>query len=261
MQNKSITHVFYDSLVEKTSCWNTAVFPELFLLLSTIYKVTQLPDYVILQSHATNRNHYIFTTRVPLATKLDRMVAHLDGLLSIKFHYPLLPWSCDITWQADYYISTITVPLTTKLGRMVTYLEGLLTIKLHEAWTCGLARSCDKQKSLCLRLPMATKPGRMVAYLDWLLSTKSHDFSFSSRDLMRSCDKIEPLYLHYHIAYGHRTWEDGTFPWMVPNYKLTQRSVHVVLQIHVTKKIIISLLSQCLWPPNLVEWWHSLRDS
>ena len=63
-----------------------------------------------------------------------------------------------------------------------------------------------------IRLPMATKSGRMVAYLDWLLSTKSHDFSFSSRDLMRSCDKIEPLYLHYHIAYGHRTLEDGTFP-------------------------------------------------
>ena len=139
MKNNSITHVFYDSLVEKTSCWNTAVFPELFLLLFTTYKVTELPDYVVLQSHATNRNHYIFTTRVPLATKLDRIVAHLDGLLPIKFHYPFLTWSCDITRQADYYISTITVPLTTKLGRMVIYLKGLLTIKLHEVlvmWSC-----------------------------------------------------------------------------------------------------------------------------
>ena len=141
MKNNSITYVFYDSLVEKTSCWNTAVFPELFLLLFTTYKVTQLPDYVVLQSHGTNRIHYIFTTRLPLATKLDRMVAHLDGLLPIKFHYPLLTWSCDITWQAAYYISIITVPLTTKLGRMATYLEGLLTIKLHEAlvmWSCKI---------------------------------------------------------------------------------------------------------------------------
>ena len=139
MKNNSITHVCYDSLVEKTSCWNTAVFPELFLLLFTTYKVIEAPDYVVLQSHATNRNHYIFTTRVPLATKLDRIVAHLDGLLPIKFHYPFLTWSCDITRQADYYISTITVPLTTKLGRMVIYLKGLLTIKLHEVlvmWSC-----------------------------------------------------------------------------------------------------------------------------
>ena len=25
----------------------------------------------------------------------------------------------------------------------------------------------------------------------------------------RSREKLKPLYLHYHIAYGHQTWEDG----------------------------------------------------
>ena len=43
----------------------------------------------------------------------------------------------------NYYFSTITVPMATKMGRIVTYLEGLLTVYLF--WSCGLARSHDKQ--------------------------------------------------------------------------------------------------------------------
>ena len=39
---------------------------------------------MVLQGHMTNKNHYISTTRVPMATKLGRMVTHLDGLLPLK---------------------------------------------------------------------------------------------------------------------------------------------------------------------------------
>ena len=35
-----------------------------------------------------------------MATKHGRMVAHLDVLLPIKSHDPLITRSCDITWQA-----------------------------------------------------------------------------------------------------------------------------------------------------------------
>ena len=57
-----------------------------------------------------------------------------------------------------------------------------------------------------------------------------------SRDLARPCDKLKPLYLHYHIAYGHRTWPDGNLFWMAPNQKVRKHSVLVVLQSHVTNK-------------------------
>ena len=31
-------------------------------------------DYMVLQGHVTNENHYISTTRVPMATKLTKVV-------------------------------------------------------------------------------------------------------------------------------------------------------------------------------------------
>ena len=53
----------------------------------------QHPDHVVLQSHLTNENHYIFTTGVLMATKLGWIVAHFIGLLPIKLHDP---WSRDL---------------------------------------------------------------------------------------------------------------------------------------------------------------------
>ena len=41
-------------------------------------------DHVVFQSHVTNKSHYISTIRVPMTTKLDRMISYLDGLLHIK---------------------------------------------------------------------------------------------------------------------------------------------------------------------------------
>ena len=72
------------------------------------HKVTWGPGHVVVQSHVTNKNHYISTTRVPMATKLGRMVAHLDGLLQIKKHEPLITWSCEITWQAKTNVSPLS---------------------------------------------------------------------------------------------------------------------------------------------------------
>ena len=40
------------------------------------------------------------TTKVAVTIKLGRMVAQLDGVLSIKLHDALITWSCDITWKA-----------------------------------------------------------------------------------------------------------------------------------------------------------------
>ena len=40
---------------------------------------------------------HISTTRVPMTTKLDRMVTYLDGLLPIKSRDYLITWSCEVT--------------------------------------------------------------------------------------------------------------------------------------------------------------------
>ena len=53
-------------------------------------KVTWPFDLLVLQDHLTNYKQYMFTTRVAMATKLSRMVAYLDGLFTIKSHYPLV---------------------------------------------------------------------------------------------------------------------------------------------------------------------------
>ena len=47
---------------------------------------------------------------------------------------------------------------------------------------------------------MATKFFSMVTYLGGLLSTKPNDALVTG--FARSCEKLKPLYLHYHNAYG-----------------------------------------------------------
>ena len=41
-------------------------------------------DRVVLQDHLTKENHYISTIRVPMATKLGRLITHRDGLLPME---------------------------------------------------------------------------------------------------------------------------------------------------------------------------------
>ena len=61
------------------------------------HRVIKHFDYVVLQGHVTNENHYTSLTRVLIATKLDRMITYLDGLLPKKSHYPFTMCSCDMT--------------------------------------------------------------------------------------------------------------------------------------------------------------------
>ena len=58
-------------------------------------------DLVVLQGHRTNKNHYISTTRVSMATKLGMMVTYLDGPLPIKSHDPFIVQYCEITWKNE----------------------------------------------------------------------------------------------------------------------------------------------------------------
>ena len=53
-------------------------------------------DHMILKSHVANKIHYTSIIRVPIVTKLDRMITYLDELLPIKSHDPLITWPCEI---------------------------------------------------------------------------------------------------------------------------------------------------------------------
>ena len=62
---------------------------------------------MVLRDHATNYNHYIFTTTVSMATKLGGMVIYLERLLIIKLYKDLITWLIKITWQAKTRISLL----------------------------------------------------------------------------------------------------------------------------------------------------------
>ena len=80
----------------------------------------------------------------------------------MKSRDTLITWLWKVTWQTK-----ITIP-PTKVWWMVTSLRGFYLQGHMTLWSCGLARSCDKLKPLCL---------------------------------------------HYHIAFGHQTWQDGDLFW------------------------------------------------
>ena len=63
------------------------------------HKVTWPFDHVVLQDHLINESHYISIIRVYMATKLDRIVTYLDGLLLLYTSDSLITCSCYITWQ------------------------------------------------------------------------------------------------------------------------------------------------------------------
>ena len=62
-------------------------------------KVSWSYNYVVWWDSMTNGKHYIFTSKMSVATKLDRIVTYLKWLLSIKSHYHIITCSCEITWQ------------------------------------------------------------------------------------------------------------------------------------------------------------------
>ena len=45
---------------------------------------------MVLQGHVTNENHYISTTRVPMATKLGTIITQFDCFLAIEAYGSLI---------------------------------------------------------------------------------------------------------------------------------------------------------------------------
>ena len=124
-----------------------------------VFKVTFPFAHVILWDHLINWNHYISTTTVPMATKLDRMVTYLNGLVPVKSHSHLITWFCKITWQTKIIKSSLPLSTASKLDRMITYLDELLPIKSHVpliTWSCEITwqnKTTIFSLSECLWLP------------------------------------------------------------------------------------------------------------
>ena len=133
------------------------------------------------------------------------MVAQLDRLLSIKSHESLITWSCKIMWQTKTIILStlpqslwppnleVTLPWGAPNHKVTQRSHHAVFWKWHEKQTFISANW----------VPLMIKLDR-IPYLSGLLPIKSHG-PFWSRGLVRSCNKIKPLYLNYHSAYGYRT--------------------------------------------------------
>ena len=63
---------------------------------------------------------------------------------------------------------------------------------------------------------MATKLGRMVTNLKKLLPKML--LSLWLHDLVRSRDKLKPLYVHFHKIYDHKTQQDVDLNWVASNH-------------------------------------------
>ena len=87
---------------------------------------------LVLGDHVTNYNHYICTTTISMASKLDRMVTYLDCLLSVKSNGSIITWFFEITWQTKTLYFHYHNDFGHKTWQVMTYLELLLPVKSHD---------------------------------------------------------------------------------------------------------------------------------
>ena len=117
-----------------------------------------------------------------------RMVTNLQGLLPIMLLYPLVMWSCKITWQTKI-ISTTAMPMATKLCRGVTYHKGGPPIKSHGPWITCFCKIIWQTKTIISRLSQCYGYKAWdVVDLTWVSS--SHDYvirlSWEIRNMLKS---------------------------------------------------------------------------
>ena len=163
------------------------------------HKVIWSFDHVVFWDQVTNLNYYISISRMPLTTKLSKMLDYIELLPPIESHKPSMMWSCKITWQTRSIISP---------------------------------------------LPQCLWPPNLVGW--WLTLRFSYTWSqktLSTRAFKKLCDKLKPLYLHYHNAYGYQIWQNSDLPWRIPTHKVIWYFVSWSCEITWQIKPIISPLT------------------
>ena len=120
-------------------------------------------------------------------------------------------------------------------------------------WSHGLVRSRDNLKPLYLQYHS------VYGYHTWWAG----DLAWGSftryltlwlRGLWGSRDNLKLLYLHNRNIYGHKTWEHGAFLACLTYIKSNYHRITWSFKITWPAKIIIYLLTKCLWLPILAGW-------
>ena len=181
-----------------------------------------------------------------MATKLGRMVTHLNQPLPIVSFYTLVTWSYEITWQTknipplprclwppnlwgvwltmrapthnftNLWITwsweMTNMPMTTKLGSCVTYHELIPPIKTHDhiiTWSRDVTWQTIYHHISTTAMPVATKLGRVGKYNKELPSINSNN-PLIVGGLASSLEILDLLYLYYNKAYDNQTWKVWT---------------------------------------------------
>ena len=111
-----------------------------------------------------------------------------------------------------FFLLTIRIPMVTKLFRVVICGEELPPIISMTCQLSGLVESRDKWNTFLYLQKMYQHHNMEDA--DIVLEASNHDplIKWPTWDhvavwkIYRSRDKLKSLYVHYHIACGHRTW-------------------------------------------------------
>ena len=75
--------------------------------------------------------------------------------------------------------------------------------------------------------------------------------------LIRSCDKLKPLYLHYCGAYGHQFWQDGNLLWWSSTSKVIW-PFDLAISLDKLKPLYLhyrSAYGQQTWQDGNLPWW------
>ena len=155
--------------------------------------------------------------------------------------------------------------MATKLDRMVTYLEGFLPIKSHDpliTWPCKITWQAKTSTSLLSQCWWT------LNLAIWLLVLKSsHRSSYSnlqSRSLARSREKLKPLYLCYHTAYSHQTWQGYDLPWGVSTNKDTFSSPDLARsgdKLKIYLHYLNAMASKLCWILTSLEGFLSIKSN
>ena len=68
--------------------------------------------------------------------------------------------------------------------------------------------------------------------------------------MLNTCEKLKTLYLHYHSAYGHKTYLDGDITQGASTNKFTRPLNEVVIGVKRQIKYFMSPLAEHPWAPN-----------
>ena len=132
---------------------------------------------MVLWSHVTNKNHFISTTRVSMATTLSGMVTYFERLLTIKSFYALITWSCKVKWQTKIIIYPQAECPWLHTWQNHNLARWATTYKVTPPFDHVVLQDHETNENHYIStstVPMATKLARMVICLIRLLIIKSY---------------------------------------------------------------------------------------